>query len=176
MQQRPKTLALVLCLLAVFCAPAVPADEGRESGKETERIARVIDDSIGWFKTKDFDLLFSTMADDPDLFMFQPGSTGTIHGFEQFEEFSVIWRDPDTKYASHEIRDLRIHLSASGDIAWFSAILEDCGEYRGQAGCWEDTRWTGVLERRDGSWVIMQMHFSFAADKVREKLEKQAQE
>ena len=34
----------------------------------------------------------------------------------------------------------------------------------GQPGCWQDTRWTGVLEKRDGRWVIMQMHFSFAAD------------
>ena len=30
-----------------------------------------------------------------------------------------------------------------------------------------DTRWTGVLERRDGRWLIIQMHFSFAADKVK---------
>jgi ketosteroid isomerase-like protein len=176
MRQWHKTLASVLCFLAVSCAPAVLADAGRESGTDRERIARVIDDSIGWFETKDFDLLFSTMADDPDLFMFQPGSTGTIHGFGQFKEFSAIWRDPDTKYGSHEIRELRIHLSSSGEVAWFSAILEDCGEYKGQVGCWEDTRWTGVLERRDGRWVIMQMHFSFAADKVREKLEKQARE
>ena len=31
----------------------------------------------------------------------------------------------------------------------------------------QDTRRTGVLEKRDGSWVIVQMHFSFAADRVR---------
>ena len=36
-------------------------------------------------------------------------------------------------------------------------------------GCWKDTRWTGVLERRNGEWLIVQMHFSFAADKVLEE-------
>lgn len=46
-------------------------------------IAQVIDDSIGWFEDKDFDRLFRALADDPDLFMFQPGSTGTIRGIEQ---------------------------------------------------------------------------------------------
>ncbi len=30
-----------------------------------------------------------------------------------------------------------------------------------------DARWTGVLEKRGGKWVIVQMHFSLASDKVR---------
>jgi hypothetical protein len=30
---------------------------------------------------------------------------------------------------------------------------------------WENTRWTGVVEKRDGRWVIVQQHFSFASDK-----------
>jgi len=27
-------------------------------------------------------------------------------------------------------------------------------------------RWTGVVEKRDGRWVIVQQHFSFASDRV----------
>jgi ketosteroid isomerase-like protein len=158
----------LLCISVLLHTPAF----AQQANPEPEIIAKVIDDSIGWFKTKDFDLLFSTLANDPDLFMFQPGSTGTIRGFEHFKEYSAIFRDPDTKYLRHEISDLNIHISSSGDVAWFSAMLEDCGEFKGQPGCWKDTRWTGVLEKRDGRWVIVQMHFSFAADKVREELEK----
>ena len=30
---------------------------------------------------------------------------------------------------------------------------------------WEDTRWTGVLEKRDGRWVMVQQHFSIAKDR-----------
>jgi hypothetical protein len=41
-----------------------------------------------------------------------------------------------------------------------------CGEWNGKPSCWKDTRWTGVLEKREGRWVIVQMHFSFAKDKV----------
>jgi len=29
-----------------------------------------------------------------------------------------------------------------------------------------DTRWTGVMEKRAGRWLIVQMHFSFDAAKV----------
>jgi ketosteroid isomerase-like protein len=160
------TLTALLCCFALVSTPAFPAES------ERERIAKVIDDSIGWFKTKDFELLFSTIADDPDFFMFQPGSTGTIHGIEQFRALSAIWKDPDTSYTRHEIRDLRIRLSGSGDVAWFSAILDDCGVYKGEAGCWMDARWTGVLEKGEDGWAIVQMHFSFAADKVREEIER----
>ena len=28
---------------------------------------------------------------------------------------------------------------------------------------WKNTRWTGVLEKREGRWVMAQQHFSFAA-------------
>jgi hypothetical protein len=68
-----------------------------------------------------------------------------------------------------DVRDLRVNFSRSGDVAWWSATLDDLGEWDGRPTGWRDTRWTGVLEKRDGAWVIVQMHFSFAADKVRAK-------
>jgi hypothetical protein len=168
------TAALAMLVLAL-AAPAVwSADPVPEADPENAAIARVIDDSIGWFKTKDFDLMFSTLAHDPALFMFQPDSGSTIQSFEEFEKYSEIYRNPDVRYARHEIRELRIHRSRSGDVAWFSAILDDCSESKGKVGCWQDTRWTGVLEKRDGRWVILQMHFSFAVDKIIERLKQQA--
>jgi ketosteroid isomerase-like protein len=65
-----------------------------------------------------------------------------------------------------EIRDLRIHVSRSGDVAWYSAMLDDLGEWDGKPVGARDIRWTGVLEKRDGRWVIVQMHGSVASDRV----------
>lgn len=42
-------------------------------------------------------------------------------------------------------------------------------EWDGKPLCLNDTRWTGVLEKRDGEWVIVQMYYSFASDKVLEE-------
>jgi ketosteroid isomerase-like protein len=170
-------VGLSLMVFALTSASARDRDgTAAEAPTEKEIIAQVIDDSIGWFEEKDFDLLFSVFADDAELFFFQPTSDATIHGIEAFRKLSTIWRDPANHYLRHEVRDLRIRLHASGQVAWFSAILDDCGVYQGQEGCWKDTRWTGVLEKRDDRWVIVQAHFSFAADKVLEAAREKASE
>jgi hypothetical protein len=74
--------------------------------------------------------------------------------------------DPRFKATSFDVRDLRITFARSGEVAWFSAMLDDLATWDGKPGGWKDTRWTGVLEKRGGTWVIIQMHFSFASDKV----------
>lgn len=148
----------------------VPVACDMDQKAEKSDIGQVIDHSISWFKTKDFPLLFSTLASDSTLFIYQPTSDGTVRGIEQFREHADVWNDPENKYVSHEIRDLDISIGPSGDVAWFSAELDDCGEYHGKTGCWEKTRWTGVLVKRKGKWVVVQQHFSFAADVVAERV------
>jgi hypothetical protein len=70
--------------------------------------------------------------------------------------------------------DLRITLSRSGDVAWYSALLDDIGEWDGKPVGERDIFWTGVLEKRDGAWVIVQMHASLPADRVAEKVRSEA--
>jgi ketosteroid isomerase-like protein len=55
--------------------------------------------------------------------------------------------------------------SKTGDVAWFSAMVDDEGEFDGKPWGLKDVRWTGVLEKRDGSWKICQQHMSEANDK-----------
>jgi len=132
---------------------------------EKARIEQVVRASIGWATNKDKDLLFSTVAHDADFFIFHPDSASTIVGFEPFKEMTErVFMDDEFKATGFDVRDLRINLSQSGDVAWYSAILDDFGEFRGKAYAWVNTRWTGVLEKRDGNWVIAQMHFSFASE------------
>jgi hypothetical protein len=32
---------------------------------------------------------------------------------------------------------------------------------------WVNVRWTGVLEKKEGKWLIRQMHFSFPLERFR---------
>lgn len=134
---------------------------------EKAEISKVIHASIGWAANKDKELVFGCFADDPELFWFSPRDDGTLHSYKAFvdltENFFML---DDFKAVRYEIRELQINLSQSGDVAWYHARLDDFNEWKGQPANWEDVRWTGVLEKRDGRWVIVQMHFSDATDKT----------
>ena len=130
-------------------------------------ISRVIHNSIGWAATKDKELLFKCFAHDPELFWFSPRDDGTIHGYKAFVDLTEgFFMKDGFKAVRYEIRELQINLSRSCDVAWYHARLDDFNEWQGQPANWEDVRWTGVLEKRAGSWVIVQMHFSDASDKT----------
>ncbi len=160
---------IIILFLIVLLTPILLCSNATQKidiVKEKAEIKRVIDISIGWAMTKDLELLYNSLAQDSSFFIYHPDSKSTIIGFEAFTKLSDFWMSPDFKATHYKIWDLRINISHSGDVAWYSAMLEDCAEIKGSPGCWEDTRWTGVLEKRDGKWVIAQMHFSFAVDKV----------
>jgi hypothetical protein len=152
-----KNSALALWL-ALFCLSLAATDEKAV-------IEKTIRANIGWALTKDRPLAESTMIHDERLFIFNPDSESTV-GWEHFVKNFDFWMDPRFRATGLDIRDLRIDMSPSGITAWWSCILDDLGEWDGKPIGWKDTRWTGVLEKQAGKWLIVQMHFSFAADKV----------
>jgi len=133
---------------------------------EKAAVEKTIHANIEWpFPEKDYERLYSTIAKDSSFFIFHPDSKSTIVGFQAFQKLvKDLFINPDLKPTGSEIRDMRITLSRSGDVAWYSCILDDYGEWQDKPYAWMNTRWTGVLEKRDGKWLIMQMHFSFASD------------
>ncbi len=154
--------------------PAAAADTAKQtiaSNVETEKaaVAKVIHDAICWALNKDRALQESTMAHDEDLAVLWTSSDSAVFGWNQYVKLFDIWMDPRFKATLTEFRDLRINLSRSGDVAWFSATLDDLGEWDGKPVGARDIRWTGVLEKRDGKWVFVQMHGSRADDKVLEQ-------
>lgn len=142
-----------------------PVDRAvKETARDRHLIEEIVYDSIAWALTKDRARLETIIAHDDDYFSFHPSGLEGVHGYAEFEHGFDLWMDPRFEATRTEVRNFRCHLSQSGDVAWFSAILDDCYTWDGRPGCWKDTRWTGVLEKRDGRWQIVQMHFSFASD------------
>jgi ketosteroid isomerase-like protein len=163
-----KGTKIVLSLL--IAAFLVGGAGGRAAAPDPETdkaaVAKVVHDTICWALTKDRALQESTMAHDEDLFIVWTSSTSATYGWKEYVKLFDIWMDPRFKATVTEVRDLRVHLSRSGDVAWYSATLDDMGEWDGKPTGYRDIRWTGVLEKRDGRWVIVQQHGSVATDKV----------
>ena len=167
MRRRKIISFLVFSLLTVYVMGVPFPNSNQENEKEV--IAKVIRDSISWALTKDRELQESTMAKDENLFYFWTHSDFTIIGWDQHVKLFKVWMDPKFKATHTDVRDLRINLSRSSDVAWYSAMLDDLGEWDGRPLGDKDIRWTGVLEKREGKWVIVQMHASLAADKIIEQ-------
>jgi L-ascorbate metabolism protein UlaG (beta-lactamase superfamily) len=167
MNKRTFVLVPLLGLAIVLASAAGPGragSSGAGGGDELKQIEKAIHACIGWAKTKDFGLLYGVIANDADFLEVHPDGK-VVKGFEEFKKAEAFWGSPDFKAVRYEIRDLKIKHSRSGEVAWFSAILDDINEWKGRPANWQDTRWTGVLEKRDGRWVMAQQHFSFAEKK-----------
>jgi ketosteroid isomerase-like protein len=164
---REKTLGtwVILSLLILFLSAANAEDKKHP---EYDVVKKTIEDSIGWAIEKDFDYLFSIMADDENLFHLWLTSDSQLIGIEAFKKFSERWKTPDFRGTRFEFKQLRINFSRSGDVVWYSTYLDDCGEFSGKEFCLEDVFQTGVLEKRDGRWVHVQIHGSYPVDKVPE--------
>ena len=140
-----------------------------DDARNRQLIEQTVHDSIAWALAKDRDRLEQIIAHDDDYFSFHPSGLDGVHGYDEFARRFKLWMDPRFEATRTDVRSFRCHLSPSRDVAWFSAILDDCYTWDGEPGCWKDTRWTGVLEHRDDRWQIVQMHFSFASDREQEK-------
>jgi hypothetical protein len=169
---RSTRTAVAVSLLLAALAACTPVDPVAEKAE----IEQVINNSIGWATTKDTAMLYNCLAQDSTFFIYHPSAEATVIGWEPFTRIvHEFWMDPAFRATRFEVKDLRINLSRSGKAAWYSALLDDFAEWQGQPTGWENARWTGVLEKRDGRWVITQMHFPFAVEQIRAEAEEAAE-
>jgi len=145
-------------------SPKAAFDQAESQEAEKQKIAQVVSSVIGWAKDKNLDLFFSSIAQDEDYISVTP-TRRIIKCFEDVKVNVPFWMSPDFKYVRHELKDLEIKFARCGEVAWFFCILDDINNYKGESASWENTRWTGVVEKRDGRWVVVQQHFSFASDR-----------
>lgn len=154
---------IVIILIVTVAACSAKREEEKDYSKDLILIKQVINNSIAWAKNKDLNILYSAIADDTAFLEIHPDNS-IVRGISQFKENEKFWMNPNFKAISYEIRDLDIQISQSGTVAWWYCILDDINEWKGQPANWVNTRWTGVVEKRNGKWVIVQQHFSFATE------------
>lgn len=157
-----KSLGIIISVMLILtCTEYSKKISIEDVEREKRIIEKVINDNICWALTKDLDLLYSTLQKDSTLLIINPDAS-MIEGFAGVEETArSFWMDSRFKATHSEVKDLRITISRSGTVAWYYCLLDDFGEWDGKSYKWENARWTGVLEKKDGVWVIRQMHISF---------------
>lgn len=162
-----KKLCVMVSTVLLFSLTLVGGRASQENpSPDYEAVKKNIEQSIGWAVEKNFGALFSLWADN--MFHFWLFSNSTVVGLDNFKKYAEQWKDPDFRGTRFEFRDLRIVFSRSGDVAWYSCTLDDCGSYKGKESCLKNVFQTGVLEKREGRWVHVLMHGSYPVDKIPE--------
>ncbi len=108
---------------------------------------------------ENLELMAKAFAHDPNLLIFGTDAPERWVGYE------ALAASIEIQFASYEdteivTRDQLITMHSSGDVAWFSELLDWHVTAGGERVEIEGMRFTGVLEKRQGSWVFIQGHAS----------------
>ena len=128
---------------------------------EAERamVQSVLDQVVQANEAEDMELMTKITAHDNDIVQFGSGVTQRFVGWEAFREamqkqFELV---EDMKIS---VRDRVIKVHSSGSVAWFSEIYDLNFVMQDEPGSLKGVRYTGVMESRDGNWMIVQGHLS----------------
>lgn len=64
------------------------------------------------------------------------------------------------EYYKANIRDLNVNVGPSKDVAWYYHLLDAEIKSNGSITKWKGARFTGVLKKENGHWVMAQTHVS----------------
>jgi len=126
---------------------------------EKEKVALVLEKYVIANERQESDLVKQIWAPNPDIVVFGTNSDETLIGWD------AISAAMDRQFKSFEdtyisVHDQIIKINETGNTAWFSEIVNYNYIYQGEARQYEGLRFTGVLQKVDGEWFIVQSHMS----------------
>jgi ketosteroid isomerase-like protein len=126
---------------------------------EKEKVELVLEKYVIANEKQDIELVHEIWAAESDIVVFGTNSDEKIIGWEDIQR--VLQRQFDTFEDTYiSVRDQVININETGNTAWFSEIMNYNYIYQGEAKQFEGLRFTGVLEKKDGEWYIVQSHIS----------------
>lgn len=126
---------------------------------EKGAVKAVFDEWVKSIETEDMELFSKVIAHDDDMVLFGTDAAEHFIGWEQFKE-SLQKQFDSFENPDLSIRELVIKVHKSGEVAWCSCLFDFKGTTMGEPFSAEGSRFTGVMEKRNGNWVIVQGHNS----------------
>lgn len=151
--------ALITLLMLSSCSNC---DKDLNLMDETVAIENVLEKYIIANENQDFELTEQIWAPNPDIILYGTDSDDRLMGWTNIraaikDQFSQI---SDTYISAS---DQFIKLNCTGNTAWFAETLNYNFVYQEEARSYEGLRFTGVMEKLDGEWKIVQAHLSVPA-------------
>lgn len=131
------------------------ADRDTETG-----VMELINNFLEAYARHDLEETLAFLAPDPDLFLFGTGIDERVIGIEEVRR--QLKRDFEQS-GDISIKLRNVTVSAAGSVAWVAAE-SNWKVKTAEHDATYDLRWTMVLEKREGRWLIVQSHLSAPAE------------
>jgi hypothetical protein len=153
-------LLSIILIVSFGCAPQTTKVDLE---KELSEIENVLEKYVIANENQNFTLIEEIWAGEDNILLLGTDSdeiyTGWVqiknaikHQFNSFEDTYIV------------ISNQRIEINDTGNTAWFSEMLNYNFIYQGEAKSFEGIRFTGVLNKNEGKWELVQAHLSIPVE------------
>jgi hypothetical protein len=161
-----KKIFLLMIVVVVSGIPACKKASQEEKKKdfdaEKKAISLVLEKYRIAHESEDLSLVRKVWASDSDIIVIGTSGDEMFRGWDEINEaLKKQFDEQDETFIT--VREEDIKVNAEGNTAWFSEILAYNYIANGKATSLEGLRFTGVLEKRDSIWLIVQSHISVPA-------------
>jgi len=156
-----KKLTFII-LIGIFTSGCSKVNQDKvtfDPAKEKEKVALVLEKYVIANEEQNLNLIKEVWAANPDIVVIGTNSNETLIGWEAIK--NALKRQFETIEDTYiSVRDQRIEINDTGNTSWFSEIVNYNYIYQGKPVKYEGLRFTGVLEKINGDWFIVQSHMS----------------
>ena len=154
-----KTLFYFAVATALLVVSGCNQSESVDVEAEKANVKMVLDQFIQVMEQEDMELAEKIISHDKDMVSFGTDASERWVGWEAMKQ------SMEEQFGAFDGTDLTakdqvIHVNSTGNTAWFSGLMDWYTTAMGNPVELNNARYTGVLEKRDGNWVLVQMHFS----------------
>ena len=142
----------ILCLL-LSCTDKV------DSETEKSNVIEVVNGLYQSFEDKDIDLMSEVMAHDQSMLSFGTGISDLHNSWAEWIKNHIVQFKAFDK-AKINSKNMNVYLSQNSNAAWFADVSDWTLIVENDTIEMKDIRITGVLEKRNNVWKIVQIHAS----------------
>ncbi len=153
-------LSLISILLIMSCDNA---REVTDKDEELRKIENILEQYVVANENQDFSIIEAIWANNNDIILIGTDSDESLIGWEQIKNaINKQFESFESTYIS--VTEQYIKINETCNTAWFAEELSYNFIYKGEAKSYEGIRFTGVLEKANDNWKLIQGHLSIPAE------------
>lgn len=154
-----KNTCFIFVLILIFFFTSCSDKPDVDLVAERDNVIQVIDNYSMAHEERDLNLLMSCFSDDPDIIILGTDEDELwVDKMSMGESQKVAYETFDK--ISLSVRDRMVKMNNSGTEAWFYMKVNWYVESGGNEFSINGVRTTGVLEKQNDQWRIVQLHTS----------------